>query len=254
MLDYPSGIFCNHFKEVQMVKNNTIYLNEISKIPQLTSEEEKVLATKASSGDKLAKKKLIESNLRFVVKIANEYLGYMDIEDLINEGNLGLMHAAEKFNPSTGNKFITYAVWWIRAYIQKSIRETSTGIKFPSHKFDEMKKSKWKIASLDKAITADDETTLLECLRDERLITPETEFYQKESSTHLKSFIKMLKPNEKAVIIKRYGLDGKEPMTLSEIGSILGFSKERIRQLESRALNQLKKNLNYSNFYASSVA
>lgn len=254
MLDYPRGIFCNHFKEVQMVKNNTIYLNEISKIPQLTSEEEKVLATKAYSGDKSAKKKLIESNLRFVVKIANEYLGYMDIEDLINEGNLGLMHAAEKFNPSTGNKFITYAVWWIRAYIQKAIRETSTGIKFPSHKFDEMKKSKWKIASLDKAITADDETSLLECLRDERLITPETEFYQKESSTHLKSFIKMLKPNEQSVIIKRYGLDGKEPMTLSEIGSILGFSKERIRQLENRALAQLKKNLNYSNFYASSVA
>lgn len=237
-----------------MVKNNTIYLNEISKIPQLTPEEEKVLATKAYSGDKSAKKKLIESNLRFVVKIANEYLGYMDLEDLINEGNLGLIHAAEKFDSSTGNKFITYAVWWIRAYIQKAIRETSTGIKFPSHKFDEMKKSKWKLASLDSPIKTDEGTTLLECLRDERLITPETEFYQKESSTHLKSFIKMLKPNEQTVIIKRYGLDGKEPMTLSEIGSLMGYSKERIRQLENRALAQLKKNLNYSNFYASSVA
>ena len=85
-------------------------------------------------------------------------------------------------------------------------------------------------------------------------MTPETEFFQKELMAHLKSFIKMLKPNEKAVIIKRYGLDGKEPMTLSEIGSILGFSKERIRQLENRVLAQLKKNLNYSNFYASSVA
>lgn len=254
MLDYPSGIFCNHFKEVQMVKNNTIYLNEISKIPQLTSEEEKVLATKAYSGDKSAKKKLVEANLRFVVKIANEYLGYMDIEDLINEGNLGLMHAAEKFNPSTGNKFITYAVWWIRAYIQKAIRETSTGIKFPSHKFDEMKKSKWKLASLDSPIKTDEGTTLLECLQDDYLMPPETEFFQKELMAHLKSFIKMLKPNEKAVIIKRYGLDGKEPMTLSEIGSLMGYSKERIRQLENRVLAQLKKNLNYSNFYVSSVA
>lgn len=237
-----------------MTKPNSYYLREIEKISLLTVEEEKALATKASSGDKLAKKKLVEANLRFVVKIANEYLGYMDIEDLINEGNLGLMHAAEKFNPSTGNKFITYAVWWIRAYIQKAIRETSTGVKFPSNKFDEMKKSKWKITSLDSPIKTDEETTLLECLQDDYLMTPETEFFQKELMAHLKSFIKMLKPNEQSVIIKRYGLDGKEPMKLSEIGSLMGYSKERIRQLISRALNQLKKNFTYSNYYADLVA
>ena len=160
-----------------MTKPNSYYLREIEKISLLTVEEEKALATKASSGDKLAKNKLVEANLRFVVKIANEYLGYMDIEDLINEGNLGLMHAAEKFNPSTGNKFITYAVWWIRAYIQKAIRETSTGIKFPSHKFDEMKKSKWKLASLDKAVGNDEEkATLADFIVDERIMNPEESF------------------------------------------------------------------------------
>lgn len=238
-----------------MIKPNSYYLREIEKISLLTVEEEKALATKASSGDKLAKKKLVEANLRFVVKIANEYLGYMDIEDLINEGNLGLMHAAEKFNPSTGNKFITYAVWWIRAYIQKAIRETSTGIKFPSHKFDEMKKSKWKLARLDKAVGNDEEkATLADFIVDERIMNPEESFLIHQTELELKQFIKELKPNEKAVIIKRYGLDGKDPMTLSEIGSILGFSKERIRQLESRALNQLKKNLTYSNYYADLVA
>jgi RNA polymerase primary sigma factor len=238
-----------------MTKPNSYYLREIEKISLLTVEEEKALATKASSGDKLAKKKLVEANLRFVVKIANEYLGYMDIEDLINEGNLGLMHAAEKFNPSTGNKFITYAVWWIRAYIQKAIRETSTGIKFPSHKFDEMKKSKWKLARLDKAVGNDEEkATLADFIVDERIMNPEESFLIHQTELELKQFIKELKPNEKAVIIKRYGLDGKDPMTLSEIGSILGFSKERIRQLESRALNQLKKNFTYSNYYADLVA
>jgi RNA polymerase primary sigma factor len=238
-----------------MTKPNSYYLREIEKISLLTVEEEKALATKASSGDKLAKKKLVEANLRFVVKIANEYLGYMDIEDLINEGNLGLMHAAEKFNPSTGNKFITYAVWWIRAYIQKAIRETSTGIKFPSHKFDEMKKSKWKLARLDKAVGKDEEkATLADFIVDERIMNPEESFLIHQTELELKQFIKELKPNEKAVIIKRYGLDGKDPMTLSEIGSILGFSKERIRQLESRALNQLKKNFTYSNYYADLVA
>ena len=238
-----------------MTKPNSYYLREIEKISLLTVEEEKALATKASSGDKLAKNKLVEANLRFVVKIANEYLGYMDIEDLINEGNLGLMHAAEKFNPSTGNKFITYAVWWIRAYIQKAIRETSTGIKFPSHKFDEMKKSKWKLARLDKAVGKDEEkATLADFIVDERIMNPEESFLIHQTELELKQFIKELKPNEKAVIIKRYGLDGKDPMTLSEIGSILGFSKERIRQLESRALNQLKKNFTYSNYYADLVA
>lgn len=238
-----------------MTKPNSYYLREIEKISLLTVEEEKALATKASSGDKLAKKKLVESNLRFVVKIANEYLGYMDLEDLINEGNLGLMHAAEKFNPSTGNKFITYAVWWIRAYMQKAIRETSTGVKFPSNKFDEMKKSKWKLASLDKAVGNDEEkATLADFIVDERIMNPEEKFLIHQTELELKQFIKELKPNEKAVIIKRYGLDGKDPMTLSEIGSILGFSKERIRQLESRALNQLKKNLTYSNYYVDLVA
>ena len=238
-----------------MTKPNSYYLREIEKISLLTVEEEKALATKASSGDKLAKKKLVEANLRFVVKIANEYLGYMDIEDLINEGNLGLMHAAEKFDSSTGNKFITYAVWWIRAYIQKAIRETSTGIKFPSHKFDEMKKSKWKLASLDKAVGNDEEkATLADFIVDERIMNPEESFLIHQTELELKQFIKELKPNEKAVIIKRYGLDGKEPMKLSEIGSLMGYSKERIRQLENRALAQLKKNLNYSNFYVSSVA
>ncbi|MBQ5848039.1 MAG: sigma-70 family RNA polymerase sigma factor, partial [Treponema sp.] len=150
---------------------------------------------------------------------------------------------------------ITYAVWWIRAYIQKAIRETSTGVKFPSNKFDEMKKSKWKIASLDKAVGNDEEkATLADFIVDERIMNPEEKFLIHQTELELKQFIKELKPNEKAVIIKRYGLDGKDPMTLSEIGSILGFSKERIRQLESRALNQLKKNLTYSNYYVDLVA
>ena len=111
-----------------------------------------------------------------------------------------------------------------------------------------------KIASLDSPIKTDEETTLLECLPDDYFMTPETECFQKDLMVHLKSLIKMLKDNEQTVIIKRYGLDGKEPMKLSEIGSLMGYSKERIRQLENRALAQLKKDINYSNFYASSVA
>ena len=118
-----------------------------------------------------------------------------------------------------------------------------------------MKKSKWKLASLDKAVGNDEEkATLADFIVDERIMNPEESFLIHQTELELKQFIKELKPNEKAVIIKRYGLDGNDPMTLSEIGSILGFSKERIRQLESRALNQLKKNLTYSNYYVDLVA
>ena len=240
----------------QMTKINSYYLSEIDKIPLLTLEEEKTLATKAFRGDKSAQKKLVEHNLRFVVKIANQYQGYMDVEDLINEGNMGLMHAAEKFDPATGNKFSTYAVWWIKAYIQKAIRETSTGIRFPPNKFDERKKSKWNITSLDKTIGNDDdeETTLATFLSDDRVVNPEDEYWEQESTSLLNQFVKMLKRNEQTVIIKRYGLDGKEPMSLSEVGTLMGYSKERIRQLEKRALIELKKNLIRSNAYAGLAA
>lgn len=238
-----------------MTKINSYYLSEIDKIPLLTLEEEKALATKAFRGDKSAQKKLVEHNLRFVVKIANQYQGYMDVEDLINEGNMGLMHAAEKFDPATGNKFSTYAVWWIKAYIQKAIRETSTGIRFPANKFDEMKKSKWNIASLDKKIRNDDEgTTLVSFLSDDRVIDPEDAYWEQETSAQLKKLIKSLSKNEQTVLIKRFGLDGNEPMSLSEIGTLMRYSKERIRQLEKRALIELKKNLIRSNAYAGIAA
>lgn len=239
-----------------MAKMNSYYLSEIDKIPLLTLEEEKALATKAFSGNKSAQKKLVEHNLRFVVKIANQYQGYMDVEDLISEGNMGLMHAAEKYDPSTGNKFSTYAMWWIRAYIQKAIRETSKGIRFPATKFKEMKKPMWNIASLDKAIGSDDEesATLASFIKDDRIKDPEDEYWEKESASQLNQLIKMLKTNEQTVIIKRYGLDGNKPMSLSEVGTLMDYSKERIRQLEKRALIELREKLVHSNDYAELAA
>ena len=235
---------------------NSYYLSEIHKIPFLTLEEETALATKAFSGDKSAQKKLVEHNLRLVIKIANQYQGFMDIEDLITEGNMGLMHAAEKFNPANNAKFSTYAAWWIRAYIQKAIREISTGIRFPANKFAEMKKSKWNIASLDKTIGSDedDETTLASLLKDERFVNPEDVYWEQELILQLNQLVKMLKKNEQTVIIKRYGLDGKDPLSLSEVGSVMGYSKERIRQLEKRALIELRKKLISSNVYAGLAA
>lgn len=226
-----------------MTEMNNYYFKEMEKIPLLSVEEERSLATKAFSGDKTAQKKLVEANLRFVVKIAAHYQGYMEMEDLINEGNLGLMHAATKFDPSTENRFTTYAQFWIKAYIQKAIRETSKLVRFPATKFEELKK--WQIACLDKPVvdSEGEETTLLNFIKDDRRTTPEVEYYEKELTLLLNEMIKLLKPNEQLVIVNRFGLDGKEPMSLSEIGAIMGYSKERIRQIEKKALLDLRKNI-----------
>lgn len=239
-----------------MSKINSFYLNSINRIKLMTQEEEREVAEKANKGDKSAQKKLVEANLRFVVKIANQYKSYMDVEDLINEGNMGLMHAAEKFDPSTGYRFNTYAVWWIRSYMQKAIRETSTGVKFPANKYEDMKLDKWKFASLEKSFEGSEEETacLGNLISDEKVIDPEEDYCRKETEEIFRNSMKSLRGNEKEVLIKRYGLDGKEPMSLSKIGTLMGYSKERIRQIEKKALSELKKKISYMEEYGTMVS
>lgn len=221
-----------------------IYLKEIDLVPLLTAEEEKNLALKASSGDKNAQNKLINANLRFVVKIANRYKGFgLEIEELINEGNIGLMKAVEKFDPAANNKFTTYAVWWITAEIQKAIRETSKGIKFPSYMFQEMKKDKWNIASLDKPVGKEDDATIGDLLCDERSCSPEEDFYCSVAEEQVLTSMEILSKKEKDIITLRYGLNGQKPMSLSEVGHEIGLTKERIRQIEKKALSSMKNYL-----------
>jgi len=227
-----------------------VYFKEISRIPLLSVEEERALGIKAYKGDRAAQKKLIEANLRFVMKVASKYTYYMELEDLINEGNLGLMHAATKYNPeSNNNRFNTYAVWWITAYIQKAIRETSTGIRFPSGKHEEMKDTKWNFVRLDKAIKSDDEgSTLGSLIQDDKMETPEEFCLAEDLSYQLKTAIKCLKEKEQAVLTMRFGLDGKKPMSLAAVGEVIGYKKEGVRQIEIRAIKALKEILAcYSN-------
>lgn len=239
-----------------MTKINSIYLSEIGKVPLLTMEEEKELAAKAFKGDKEAQNKLVTANLKFVIKIAGQYQGFnMDMDDLIMEGSFGLMKAAEKYNPESGARFITYAVFWIRNFIQKAIREQSTGIKFPGNKYDEMKKNKWKIASLDKEINGDDEdATLGSFIVDDRIVSPEEEYCMKETKEALEELLGTLNEKEKTVISYRFGLNGEKAKSLSEIGEIVNLSKERVRQIEKRALIELRKNIIRSWGYAEILA
>ena len=223
--------------------NIDFYMKEIESIPLLTAVEEKALATKAFSGDKIAQNKLVKSNLRFVVKIAKSYKGY-EVEDLINEGNIGLMKAAEKFNPECGTKFITYAVWWIKAYIQKSIRETATGIKFPSSKYKEMNNPKWKFSSLNKEVKFDNKNVeLISLIEDIYSESPEEKIIQNYLLNELYQNINELNDIEKNVILNRYGFTSDKKKSLSEIGKSLNLSRERVRQIEHRAICNLRNKM-----------
>lgn len=219
------------------------YLNEIKNIPLLSREEEKIIAEKAFAGDIQAQQKLVRANLRFVIKIAAKYSSYMDIEDLVNEGNLGLMYAAGKFNPANGAKFSTYAVWWIREYIQKAIRETAKGVKFPAAKYTEMSDPKWNFASLDKETEtfADEKTTLASLIKDDKNPTPYEIMFVKETERQLsEAMADSLSEKEQMVIDLRFGLNGGKAMSLAEIGKEMGCTKERIRQIEVRSLERLR--------------
>lgn len=223
--------------------NIDFYMKEIESIPLLTAVEEKALATKAFSGDKIAQNKLVKSNLRFVVKIAKSYKGN-EVEDLINEGNIGLMKAAEKFNPECGTKFITYAVWWIKAYIQKSIRETATGIKFPSSKYKEMNNPKWKFSSLNKEVKFDNKNVeLISLIEDIYSENPEEKIIKNYLFNELYQNINELNDIEKNVILNRYGFTSDKKKSLSEIGKSLNLSRERVRQIEHRAICNLRNKM-----------
>lgn len=229
-----------------MESDEKIYMKQIDDIPLLSSEEEKILGRKAFKGDADAQKKLVMANLRLVVKIANKYKKYkLELNDLINEGNIGLIKAAERFNPdnASGAKFSTYAAWWITENIQKAIRETSTGIKFPANKYNEMKNAQWNFISFDKTFSDDknDNNSLLVFLEDKDNKSPEQQLEEKMFENDIKKIIKELKETEQVIIKMRFGFSGEEPMSLSEIGRRIGYTKERVRQIEFGALEKMRR-------------
>lgn len=233
-----------------------IYLKQIEKIPVLTRQEEEVCARAAEKGDKGAKEKLITSNLRFVVSIAVKYqnLG-LPLMDLINEGNMGLIRAVEKFDVSKGFKFISYARWWIRHYILKAIFEQSTSIKLPlkyatqlSKRDDEsdtdtVKKLKkiYRPVSLDQKLSDDQNSdSIMDLVDDERYELPENFVIERNLKEIIEEVMEKLKPIERDVIKRHFGLNGKRPLTLKEIGEKYNLTKERIRQIEHTALDKLR--------------
>ena len=255
------------------------YLKEINKINLLTREEEDEIARKAVTGDPMAKEILINANLRFVVNVAKKYQNQgMTLEDLIGEGNLGLINAIEKYDPERGYHFISYAVWWIRQAILKAICEKSRMIRLPMNRANELvqiEKTRKQLTSangeepeiaeiareldLDPRDVEDlmslsrehvsletpvfykkDSSVLGDFIEDEGYTAPEDQVMNNSLREDINKVLGDLPAKEAQVLQYRYGLNDKKPMSLKEIGDIYDLTKERIRQIEQKALTRLK--------------
>ena len=255
------------------------YLREISHFPLITPEQEKELGARVQKGDREALQTLVESNLRFVVSFSKKYRGWgLSFQDLINEGNIGLIEAAKRFNPEKGVKFITYAVWWIRQAIIHALSEQGGPFRIPQKQANLLYNIHKTIAAmtplLERAPTAGEVADELDVPRAnvEILMQAETEDLPLESGQDddsdfqlldkieqatmppvdqnlmdeafrkiLKGMLAELDEKERLVLTLRYGLDGTEAHTLKEVGDRLGLSRERIRQIETQALTKLKR-------------
>lgn len=255
-----------------------MYLKEIGKVDLLSAEEEVVLAKAMEAGDVIAKKRLAEANLRLVVSIAKKYLGRgMSFLDLIQEGNLGLMKAVEKFDYRKGFKFSTYATWWIRQAITRAIADQARTIRIPVHmvetinklvrtqrklivklgrdpkpeeiaeemgieveKVEEILKISQEPVSLETPIGEEEDSHLGDFIPDDDIISPSDAAAYSLLKEQLTEVLDTLNEREKKVLILRFGLDDGRPRTLEEVGKEFDVTRERIRQIEAKALRKLR--------------
>jgi RNA polymerase primary sigma factor len=260
--------------------NLQLYLQEIGKTPLLTIEEEITLARRIRKGDKAARDHMISANLRLVVKIAMDYKDFgLPLLDLISEGNIGLVKAVERFDPRKGGKLSTYAAWWIKQSIKRALANQSKTIRLPVHlvdKISKMRKTAMRLseqlgrepsdeelaielqiptskvahlksvsvrpASLDAPVGEDsDSGTFGEIVGDENAVSPYEGLRDRNQSTDLNAMVNSLDKREAEIIKLRFGLDGRDELTLEEVGRRFNVTRERIRQLEYLALSKMRR-------------
>ena len=256
-----------------------LYLNEIGFSPLLTAEEEVDFSRKLLKGDESARKRMIESNLRLVVKIARRYMNRgLALLDLIEEGNLGLIRAVEKFDPERGFRFSTYATWWIRQTIERALMNQTRTVRLPIHVVKEINiylRAARKLAqtldrepspedvaemldqpievvermlglnarttSVDSPSPYDSDNTLLDTLPDEHNLDPSRLLQNNDVKEHIDAWLNLLSDKQCAVVERRFGLHGSEISTLEEIGNELGVTRERVRQIQIEAIKRLRQ-------------
>jgi len=254
------------------------YLQEIGKVELITADEEVELAKKIKLGDKLALEKLTKANLRFVVSVSKQYQNQgLSLPDLINEGNMGLIKAAQRFDETRGFKFISYAVWWIRQSILQALAEQSRIVRLPLNKIGsinkinkayaaleqqlerepkpeeiatyleisleevkESQKNTGRHVSMDAPLIQDEDNNLYDVLRNDENITPETELLYDSLRKEIDRAVSTLTPREADVVRFYFGLGDSHPMTLEEIGEKFDLTRERVRQIKEKAIRRLK--------------
>lgn len=255
------------------------YLREMTEVDLLTIEQENELAARIKKGDAQAREHMIRANLRLVVKIAREYEGLgLPLLDMINEGNIGLMKAVERFDPAKGGKLSTYAAWWIKQSIRRAIANQAKTIRLPIHALDklnrahrisvilreelgrdpsveeladaigvrrsrlnEIRTAALRPASLDAPMSGEDSNALAEVVRDESARTPYEILEQANILSMLDELLARLNDRERTILRLRFGLDGSSEKTLEEIGAEFGLTRERIRQVQNEALHKLRR-------------
>ncbi|MCE9596758.1 MAG: sigma-70 family RNA polymerase sigma factor [Spirochaetia bacterium] len=220
------------------------YMRDIRSIPLLDRETEREVAEKAHGGDANARDLLVRSNLRFVASIAGKYFHPgLSRMDLVNEGNLGLMRAAETFDPSRGFHFITYAIWWIRQSISLAIREKASIIRIPVRAANLSQEDLHNLdcLSLD-GFVAGEAFDFAGSVPDETQDTPESGVYSSDMRSEINRSLAQLSSRERKVVQLRFGLNGMEPCTLEKTSDRIGVSKERVRQIERTALRKIRMN------------
>lgn len=263
-----------------------LYLNEIGFSPLLTAEEEVFYSRKALRGDEKARKRMIESNLRLVVKIARRYMNRgLALLDLIEEGNLGLIRAVEKFDPEKGFRFSTYATWWIRQTIERALMNQTRTVRLPIHvvkeiniylraarklaqtldrepnpedvaemldrPIEEVKRMiglNERVASVDTPSAYDSDKSLLDTIPDEHNTDPSLLLQNSDVQKHIEIWLDQLSEKQCAVVERRFGLRGREVATLEEIGNELGVTRERVRQIQIEAIKRLRQILEREGF------
>jgi RNA polymerase primary sigma factor len=275
------GLGTETFDDISELADDSVrmYLREIGKIALLTGEEEVELAKKIEAGDKQAKKRLAEANMRLVVSIAKKYIGRgLDLLDLIQEGNTGLLRAVVKFDYTKGYKFSTYATWWIRQAITRAIADQARTIRIPVHmvetinklirtqrrllqelgreplpeeialemgieveKVNYILKIKEDTVSIEAPVGEEEDSRLADFIEDRDSVTPEEAATYQLLKENISDVLQLLTPREQKILRMRFGLDDGRAHTLEETGQEFGVTRERIRQIESKALQKLKK-------------